>query len=44
MTHTRPVGQNYSRFPKIPWDELIELLQLNNIIKQEINYSQIWKK
>jgi hypothetical protein len=39
MTHTRPVGQNYSRFPKIPWDELVELLQLNNIIKQEINYS-----
>jgi hypothetical protein len=44
MTHTRPVGQNYSRFPKIPWDELVELLQSNNIIKQEINYSQIWKK
>jgi len=44
MTHTRPVGQNYSRFPKIPWDEMVELLYSYNIIKQEINYSQIWKK
>jgi hypothetical protein len=43
MTHTRPVGQNYSRFPKIPWDEMVELLYSYNIIKQEINYSQIIK-
>jgi len=44
MTHTRPVGQNYSRFPKSPWDEMNDLLYSYNIIKQEINYSQIWKK
>lgn len=44
MTHTRPVGQNYSRFPKLPWDEMNELLYSYNIIKQEINYSQIWIK
>lgn len=44
MTHTRPVGQNYSRFLKIPWDEMVELLYSYNIIKQEINYSQIWIK
>jgi hypothetical protein len=44
MTHTRPVGQNYSRFPRLPWDEMNELLYSFNIIKQEINYSQIWKK
>jgi len=44
MTHTKPVGQNYSRFPKNPWDEMVELLTYYNILKQEINYSQIWKK
>jgi len=44
MTHTKPVGQDYSRFPKIPWDEMVELLHLYNIKKEEINYSQIWKK
>jgi hypothetical protein len=44
MTHTCPVGQNYSRFPKLPWDEMTELLFSYNITKQEINYSQIWKK
>jgi hypothetical protein len=44
MTHTRPVGQNYSRFPRLPWDEMNDLLYSYNIIKQEINYSQIWKK
>jgi hypothetical protein len=44
MIHTKPVGQDYSRFPKQPWDEMIELLTYYNIQKQEINYSQIWKK
>lgn len=44
MTHTRPVGQNYSRFPRLPWDEMNDLLYSYNIVKQEINYSQIWKK
>jgi hypothetical protein len=43
MTHTKPVGQNYSRFPKNPWDEMNELLLLYNIKKEEINYSQIIK-
>lgn len=44
MNHTRPVGQNYSRFPRLPWDEMNDLLYSYNIVKQEINYSQIWKK
>lgn len=44
MTHTKPVGQSYSRFPKAPWEEMNELLYLYNIKKEEINYSQIWKK
>lgn len=44
MTHTKPVGQNYSRFPRAPWEEMNELLHLYNIRKEEINYSQIWKK
>jgi hypothetical protein len=44
MVHTRPVGQNYSRFPKQPWDELMDLLYSYNIKKEEINYSHIWKK
>jgi hypothetical protein len=44
MTHTKPVGQDYSHFPRQPWDEMAELLYKYNIIKQEINYSQIWKK
>ncbi len=44
MTHTKPVGQNYSRFPRVPWEEMNELLYLYNIKKEEINYSQIWKK
>ena len=44
MTHTKPVGQSYSRFPRAPWEEMNELLYLYNIKKEEINYSQIWKK
>jgi hypothetical protein len=44
MIHTKPVGQDYSHFPRQPWDEMVELLSKYNIIKQEINYSQIWKK
>jgi len=44
MTHTKPVGQSYSRFPRNPWDEMVELLYSYNIKKEEINYSQIWKK
>ena len=44
MTHTKPVGQDYSHFPRQPWDELLELLYEYNITKQEINYSQTWKK
>jgi hypothetical protein len=44
MTHTKPVGQDYSHFPREPWDEMRELLFKYNITKQEINYSQIWKK
>jgi hypothetical protein len=44
MAHTKPVGQSYSRFPRTPWEEMNELLYLYNIKKEEINYSQIWKK
>ena len=44
MAHTKPVGQSYSRFPRTPWEEMNELLCLYNIKKEEINYSQIWKK
>ena len=44
MAHTKPVGQSYSRFPRAPWEEMNELLYLYNIKKEEINYSQIWKK
>jgi hypothetical protein len=44
MTHTKPVGQNYSRFPVAPWEEMNELLYSYNIKKEEINYSHIWKK
>jgi hypothetical protein len=44
MTHTKPVGQDYSHFPKEPWEEMVELLFKYNITKQELNYSQIWKK
>jgi hypothetical protein len=44
MDHTKPVGQDYSHFPRQPWDELLELLYKYNIIKQEVTYSQIWKK
>jgi hypothetical protein len=44
MNHTRPVGQNYSRFPRLPWDEMDDLLYSYNITKQETNYSHIWKK
>ena len=44
MTHTKPVGQDYSHFPKEPWKEMVELLFKYNITKQELNYSQIWKK
>lgn len=43
MTHTKPVGQNYSRFPRAPWEEMNDLLYLYNIKKEEINYSQITK-
>ena len=43
MTHTKPVGQDYSHFPKQPWDEMVELLYKYNINKQEITYSQISK-
>lgn len=44
MTHTRPVGQNYSRFPKLPWEEMNELLYSFNISSSTINYNQINKK
>lgn len=44
MTHTKPVGQDYSHFPRNPWDEMVDLLLKYNIPKQEITYSQIWKK
>jgi hypothetical protein len=44
MTHTKPVGQNYSRFPVTPWEEMNELLYSYRIKKEEINYSQLWKK
>jgi len=44
MTHTKPVGQSYSRFPVAPWEEMNELLYSYNIKKEEINYSHIWKK
>jgi hypothetical protein len=44
MIHTKPVGQNYSHFPTPPWDEMGNLLIKYNLIKQEITYSQIWKK
>jgi hypothetical protein len=44
MTHTKPIGQDYSRYPVAPWDEMNELLYSYNIIKQEINYFQILKK
>lgn len=44
MTHTKPVGQNYSRFPRTPWEEMNELLYAYDIKKEEINYSQILKK
>jgi hypothetical protein len=43
MNHTRPVGQNYSRFPKQPWEEMNELLYSYNIQKHEINYLHIKK-
>ena len=43
MNHTRPVGQNYSRFPKQPWEEMNELLYSYNIQKHELNYSHIKK-
>jgi hypothetical protein len=41
MTHTRPVGQNYDRFPRSPWEEMNELLHNFNIKKEEIIYSKI---
>jgi cellulose synthase/poly-beta-1,6-N-acetylglucosamine synthase-like glycosyltransferase len=41
MTHTRPVGQNYDRFPRNPWEEMNELLYSYNIKKEEIVYSKI---
>ena len=44
MTHTKPVGGNYSHFPKNPWDEMVELLSKYGIIKQEINYSEVQLK
>lgn len=44
MTHTKPVGQDYSRFPVAPWEEMNELLYSYSIRKEEINYSQLWKK
>jgi hypothetical protein len=43
MIHTKPVGQDYSHFPRQPWDELGEILYKYNVIKQEITYSQINK-
>jgi hypothetical protein len=43
MTHTKPVGQSYSRFPVSPWEEMNGLLYSYNIKKEEINYSQIIK-
>jgi hypothetical protein len=45
MTHTRPVGQNYSRFPKLPWNEMEELLYLHNITNYKpITLKQIFKE
>jgi len=44
MTHTKPVGQNYSRFSKAPWEEMNDLLYSYNIKKEEISYNHIWIK
>jgi hypothetical protein len=38
MTHVRPIGQNYSRFPKDPGIEMNELLNKYNINNKQIIY------
>jgi hypothetical protein len=44
MTHTKPVGQNYVRFSKAPWEEMNDLLYSYNIKKEETTYFHLWKK
>jgi hypothetical protein len=41
MTHTKPVGANYSRFPVLPEIELKNILDKYNLDTSRVNYSQI---
>lgn len=43
MTHTKPIGQDYSRFPICPSIELSELLSSYNLTEEKINYSMVVK-
>lgn len=43
MIHTKPVGQNYDRFPCPPWQEMEILLKKYGITSSTINYNQINK-
>lgn len=44
MFHTKPVGQEYSRFPNLPHLEMNELLEYYDIDNKIITYSQINNK
>jgi hypothetical protein len=43
MTHTKPIGTDYSRFPTCPSIELGNLLHHYNLTEEQITYSQILK-